>query len=81
MEQEIIGMLQEIIGMLQEINPYVDIDGTSLLLEEEILDSIGIVLLIEMLEEWYKISIPLEKIKKEDFQTVNQIVNLIKQLI
>ena len=81
MEQEIIGMLQEIIGMLQEINPYVDIDGTSLLLEEEILDSIGIVLLIEMLEDCYKISIPLEKIKKEDFQTVNQIVNLIKQLI
>ena len=44
-------MEQEILHILQEINPYMEIETDTKLLEEEILDSMEILLLISELED------------------------------
>lgn len=72
--------MDKIINILEEINPYVEIDYNTQLLEEEILDSIGIMYLITSLEELYDIEIPGENIIPENFQDISSIQNLIKVL-
>ncbi|MCT4543316.1 MAG: acyl carrier protein [Vallitalea sp.] len=72
--------MDTIINILQEINPYVEIDYNTHLLEEGILDSIGIMYLITSLEELYDIEIPGENIIPENFQDITSIQNLIKVL-
>ena len=47
-------MEQEILHILQEINPYMEIETDTKLLEEEILDSMEILLLISELEDKYQ---------------------------
>ena len=54
-------MEQEILHILQEINPYMEIETDTKLLEEEILDSMEILLLISELEDKYQIQIPTGK--------------------
>lgn len=74
-------MEQEIIEILGEINPYVEIDKNSNLLEEQILDSLGILVLITELEERYSVQIPIETIGVEDFANVSSIIRLMKGLL
>lgn len=74
-------MEHEIITILTEINPYVEISISSKLLEEEILDSLGILLLVSELEKKYKIEAPFHILKKEDFETVSSIVKLLERLL
>lgn len=74
-------MEQEILAILQEINPYAEITTASMLLEEDILDSIEIVLLIEELEAKFKIAIPFDSLRKEDFQNIESIVKLVTALL
>jgi len=73
-------MEQEIIAILNDINPYVDISNESRLLEEQILDSLGILVLIDELEAKYNVQIPLETIGVEDFADISSIVQLMKGL-
>ena len=65
-------MEQEILHILQEINPYMEIETDTKLLEEEILDSMEILLLISELEDKYQIQIPLESLQLEDFQDIDR---------
>lgn len=74
-------MEQEILTILHEIAPYIDIDANSNLIEDDILDSMGILVLITELEEKYNVIIPLEEIKIEDFQTVSTLVEFVKGYI
>lgn len=74
-------MEQKILAILQDINPYVNINLTSKLLEEDILDSLGIILLMDELEAKFKIAIPYETVKKEDFQTIESVAKLVSSLI
>lgn len=74
-------MHQKIMAMLQEINPYVDIDMETQLLEEEILDSMELLLLVTQLEETYHIEISLETIRADDFETIDRIVSFTKKVI
>ncbi len=71
-------MEQEILTILHEIAPYIDIDANSNLIEDDILDSMGILVLITELEEKYNVIIPLEEIKIEDFQTISTLVEFVK---
>lgn len=73
-------MEETIIEILKELNPYAEIAAGTKLLEEEILDSLSILLLIDGLEERYGIEIPLDKLKVEDFQTISSIVDMISRL-
>ena len=72
-------MEQEIIEMLSQINPYEEVTETTLLLDEGILDSLALLLLISELEKKYAIQIPFEKLQLEDFQTVQTIVQFLKK--
>ena len=67
--------------MEQEINPYMEIETDTKLLEEEILDSMEILLLISELEDKYQIQIPLESLQLEDFQDILSITKFVKKQI
>ncbi len=73
-------MEETIIEILKDLNPYVEITAGTKLLEEEVLDSLSILLLIDGLEERYGVEIPLDKLKIEDFQTVSCIADMINRL-
>ncbi len=73
-------MDKEIIGILNEINPYVEINCDSKLVEEQILDSLGILVLIAELEAKYNVQIPLETIQIDDFADISGIVKLLEGL-
>lgn len=74
-------MEQEILHILQEINPYMEIETDTKLLEEEILDSMEILLLISELKDKYQIQIPLESLQLEDFQDILSITKFVKKQI
>ena len=74
-------MEQEILHILQEINPYMEIETDTKLWEEEILDSMEILLLISELEDKYQIQIPLESLQLEDFQDILSITKFVKKQI
>ena len=74
-------MEQEILHILQEINPYMEIETDTKLLEEEILDSMEILLLISELEDKYQIQIQLESLQLEDFQDILSITKFVKKQI
>ena len=74
------SMEQEIITIISAINPYEEIGVESKLLEEQILDSLGILVLISELEAKYSVQIPLDTIQREDFETVLSIVKLVDGL-
>lgn len=73
-------MEQEIIAILNEINPYVEIHNNSKLLEEEILDSLGILVLITELEVKYNVTISLDTIRIENFTDIPSIMKLLEGL-
>lgn len=73
-------MEQEILDILREVNPYIAIDASSKLIEEDILDSMGILVLITELESKYHITVPLENIRLEDFETVSSVIKLVEKL-
>lgn len=74
-------MEEKILTILRDINPYVDIDRTSELIEEEILDSMGLLLLITELEKEYQIEISLDDLQADDFENLDNIVALVKRYL
>lgn len=72
-------MEQEILHILQEINPYIEIEIDTRLLQEEVLDSMQLLLLISELEDQYQIQIPLDELQLEDFKDVVSIAELVKK--
>lgn len=67
----------EIIKLLQDINPYEEIKEDTDLLENEVLDSISIMILIEEMETKFNIKVNLETIEIEDFRDIKSLENLI----
>jgi acyl carrier protein len=64
-----------------EANGECEFDENTLLLEDEILDSVSILYLVTQLEEKYNIQIPLEDIIEENFKNITCIVKYVKLLI
>lgn len=69
-----------ILKILQELCPYEDITADTELLEEGLLDSMGIMLLIERLEKELSVSIPLEALEPEDFSDIYTIAEMIERV-
>ncbi len=69
-----------ILKILQELCPYEDITADTELLEEGLLDSMGIMLLIERLEKELSVSIPPEALEPEDFADVSAIAEMIERV-
>lgn len=72
-------MKNDIIKMVKDINPYVDINEESNLFEEDILDSVGLLVLITELEERYNIKIPLDNLKADNFEYIDNIIKFVNE--
>ena len=72
-------MEEKILTILSDINRYVDIARTSHLIEEEILDSMGLLLLITELEKEFQIEFSLDDLQADDFENLDNIVALVKR--
>lgn len=66
--------------MIEEINPYVEFDKVTCLMEEEVLDSVSLLLLITELEAEFEIEIPLKEVTEDNVRNIISIVELIKRL-
>lgn len=73
-------MKEKILEILKEINPYEDIDEESRLIEDGILDSLTLVILISELETVFTVKIPEDKLQPELFENVTKIEELINGL-
>lgn len=69
-----------ILKILQELCPYEEITADTELLEEGLLDSMGIMLLIERLEKELSVSIPAEELEPEDFSDTPAIAEMIERV-
>lgn len=66
-----------IIEKITELQPYVDFDENTQLLQEDILDSVSVLVLVQDLEEEYNIIIEAEEITGNNFETVSSIADFI----
>lgn len=73
-------METKIIQMIGEINPYEDINAATRLIEEGILDSLSLVLLINMMESEFSVVLPEDDLRPELFSTVRDIVAMLEKL-
>ncbi len=72
-------MREEILQILHEINPFDEVDETTELLKD-FLDSMGLLLLINELEEKYNVEIPLDRLELENFENIRSIIKFIDSL-
>ncbi len=72
-------MREEILQILHEINPFDEVDETTELLKD-FLDSMGLLLLINELEEKYHVEIPLDRLELENFENIRSIIKFIDSL-
>ncbi len=73
-------MKEDILEMIHEINEYEDFDEETDLFENDILDSLTLVMLIGQMEEKFGIFIPEEVVSVKNFSTVNAMVSVIESL-
>ncbi len=66
-------MKDRIIELIHEINEYEDFEDDTDLFENNVLDSMTLVLLINNMEEQFGIFIPEDVVTLENFATVNRI--------
>ena len=69
--------IEEIIAIIKEINPYIDIDENTELIESEILDSLSVVYIVTELEDKYGIYVDEKLVLPENFKTATLISNMI----
>ena len=73
-------MKERIIELIHEINEYEDFEDDTDLFENDVLDSMTLVLLINNMEAEFSIFIPEETVTLANFATVNRIVDTINSL-
>lgn len=62
---------------ITELQPYVDFNEETKLLQEDILDSVSVLVLVQDLEEAYHITVDVKEITESSFETVNKIAEFI----
>lgn len=72
-------MKNKIINILKDINPYETITETTDLIDDEVLDSVSIMLLITNLESEFNISVNFNDIVLDNFRNVDSIVDLVEK--
>lgn len=73
-------MSEKLLEIIRELEPYDEIDENSHLIEDGILDSLTLVVLIGEIESVFDVKIPEDKLQPELFASVSQIVELIEGL-
>lgn len=72
-------MENEIICILKNINPKITKEMTNHLIDEGLLDSLGIVRFVEELSNNYNVVVDIDDIIPENFNSIDGIINLIKK--
>ena len=77
-EQEVEEILKsQILKEFMYDKPQVVLDNDSLLIEEEIIDSLGIFVLISLMEEQFNIKINPDEVMLDNFETIDTIKSLV----
>ena len=72
--------MDKLIKILYELHPDIDYQNKSGLIDNNILDSLDIVMLITEINDKFDVSIPPSEITYENFNSVNDIKMLIEKL-
>lgn len=72
--------MERLIGVLKEINPDVDYEVVTNLIDGHYLDSLSILSLVALLEEEYDIEIPTVEIIPSNFNSAEAILRLVERL-
>ncbi|HHX12158.1 MAG: acyl carrier protein [Clostridiales bacterium] len=70
-----------IIEILKELHPEVNYETCNTLIDDKILDSFDIVTLISDLSEEFDITIPVEEIKAENFNSAKSLFEMVERLM
>ncbi len=70
---------KKIMDMIAELQPYVEFTETTSLLQEDVLDSVSVLVLVQDMEEQFGIHIEVEEITEDNFKNVESIVALIAE--
>lgn len=73
--------MDKIIEILKELHPDVDVENCTTLIDDKIIDSFDIVTLISELSEEFDVTIPVEEIVPENFNSAKAINALIERLL
>ena len=72
-------MREKILGMLREIYPDIDFEKEKALVDDELLDSFGIIQFVTALMEEYQIEIDAEDIEPENLNSIEAIVAFVEK--
>ena len=73
-------MKERLLEILEELDPEVDYESCTTLIDDHYIDSLSLISLIADLEEEYDISIPTVEIVPNNFNSVIQIMDMIMRL-
>ena len=73
-------MKERLLEILEELDPEVDYESCTTLIDDHYIDSLSLISLIADLEEEYDISIPTVEIVPDNFNSVIQIMDMIIRL-
>ena len=71
---------ERLLEILEELDPEVDYESCTTLIDDHYIDSLSLISLIADLEEEYDISIPTVEIVSDNFNSVIQIMDMIMRL-
>lgn len=80
-DDNIVEVKEKLLDIIKEINPYVEIDVDTKLLDEEILDSMSFLLMLNEIESEFNVHIPAESVNAENYKDVNTIANYIQSIM
>lgn len=69
---------EKILNILEQINPEVDYENSEDFFEDELMDSMGIMTMITMIENTFSITIRPEDITADNFLNLSCIMNMLK---
>ncbi len=71
----------EILELLKEVRPDADFETSNEFIEDGLLDSFDVIMLVSLIEEKYDIEIRHEFLIPENFETIDSICELVKKCL
>lgn len=79
--REDITMREQIIALLENINPGIDYENQTRMIDDHVLESMELLQLVSDLSDEFDIEITVMHIKPEHFQSVETICKLVEQIM
>ncbi|HBY71162.1 MAG TPA: acyl carrier protein [Lachnospiraceae bacterium] len=73
--------MEEVLEILRGLHPEVDYETCETLIDDKIIDSFDIVTLISDLSDEFDITIPVEEIKPENFNSAKALYAMVERLL